>query len=341
LEAVLEQLWNQVMGPVVARLADLAIEPGAELVLLPQADLALLPLHAAGPRGGRCVLDDYIVSYAPSGYVLRTAQERLVQWRREGLLDAAGRGRDLFGVFNPMAGTRDELPLAEKVEMLALAGLFEGLGQSAWVYAGGAATVDRVLKEAGRAGYAHLSYHGGFNLADPEHSGLQLTGDATLTVTAIVRYLRLEHCRLVALSACESGMVDVSHLPNEFVGLPAVFLQAGAPGGGGDILERARRPDGAADAGVLRAPPHRRPGGRGHGTGGGAARGGAVAAPPRHGDRRWLRVHEIRGSTRTLDAGASGPPSRRPLSGGCFRKFPHWARATVSPHELLIIGRPG
>jgi CHAT domain len=60
--------------------------------------------------------------------------------------------------------------------------------------------------------------------------GTAAAGDVWLTVPDIVSTLRLGRNRLVALPACESGIVDVRHLPDEFVGLPAAFLTAGAPG---------------------------------------------------------------------------------------------------------------
>ena len=34
----------------------------------------------------------------------------------------------------------------------------------------------------------------------------------------------------MTLSACETGITDISQSPDEFLGLPAGFLQAGAPG---------------------------------------------------------------------------------------------------------------
>jgi CHAT domain-containing protein len=41
--------------------------------------------------------------------------------------------------------------------------------------------------------------------------------------------LNLESARLVTLSACETGIPNVRQSPDEFIGLPAGFLQAGTP----------------------------------------------------------------------------------------------------------------
>jgi CHAT domain-containing protein len=40
----------------------------------------------------------------------------------------------------------------------------------------------------------------------------------------------LGHPRLVVLSACETGVFDFQRTPDEFIGLPATFLQAGSAG---------------------------------------------------------------------------------------------------------------
>lgn len=222
LEGVLGQLWDAVMGPVLERVAALGVAPGAELVLLPHGDLALLPLHAAGhgvDGARRAVLDEHVVSYAPSGALLRTARQRLAALPR-------GRG-GLFGLFNPMRGTEDALDATEKDERPRLEALF---GAAVRTWSGPEATVERALTEAGDSTYVHFACHASFSITDPEWSGLQLAGGEVLSVRDIVQRLRLPANRWVALSACETAMVDVEHLPDEFVGLPAAFLQAGAPG---------------------------------------------------------------------------------------------------------------
>jgi CHAT domain-containing protein len=232
LEALLGTLWLKVMQPVAAKLADFGVTLGAELTLLPQGDLALLPLHAAwrmvdGHR--RAILDDYIVSYAPSGAVLATARERLARRKVDKVVDSYGHGKGLFGVFNPPTVAMTTLSQAEKTELPALQSLFMARGDAVNTCIGYEVTLQRVLAEAPRAGYIHFACHGRFDQNEPEKSGLALAGEH-LTVPHIIRKLRLPHCRLATLSACETGVVDVVYLQDEFIGLPAAFLQVGAIG---------------------------------------------------------------------------------------------------------------
>ena len=49
-----------------------------------------------------------------------------------------------------------------------------------------------------------------------------------LTLKEIVHKLDLLKTELVVLSACETGLIDISSKSDEFVGLPGGFMQAGA-----------------------------------------------------------------------------------------------------------------
>jgi CHAT domain-containing protein len=74
----------------------------------------------------------------------------------------------------------------------------------------------------------HFSCHGGFNLANPLESALFLANQEPLTLGEIFE-LRLNKCRLVTLSACETGMIDLNSISDEYIGLPSGFLFAGSP----------------------------------------------------------------------------------------------------------------
>ncbi len=92
------------------------------------------------------------------------------------------------------------------------------------------ATTKLVVK-SGVAGavYLHLSCHGSFNWGNPMDSALYLAHDEPLKLSEIISDLNLNSTRLVTLSACETGISDVRQSPDEYLGLPAGFLQAGAP----------------------------------------------------------------------------------------------------------------
>jgi hypothetical protein len=74
----------------------------------------------------------------------------------------------------------------------------------------------------------HFSCHGGFNPDNPLESALFLANKEPLTLGEIFE-LRLNKCRLITLSACETGMIDLNSISDEYIGLPSGFLFAGSP----------------------------------------------------------------------------------------------------------------
>ena len=100
---------------------------------------------------------------------------------------------------------------------------------------------------------AHFSCHGYFNGIEPRKSALlladsQLNSAPTqpdaenylilenggvldlnkcLTLDSVFTW-NLEQCRLVTLSACETGLIDFQNTSDEYIGLPSGFLYAGA-----------------------------------------------------------------------------------------------------------------
>ncbi|MBO3460155.1 CHAT domain-containing protein [Aetokthonos hydrillicola Thurmond2011] len=74
----------------------------------------------------------------------------------------------------------------------------------------------------------HFSCHGEFNLASPLESALILANNERLSLGEIFE-LNLNQCRLVTLSACETGLTDPTSLSDEYIGLPSGFIYAGSP----------------------------------------------------------------------------------------------------------------
>jgi CHAT domain-containing protein/tetratricopeptide (TPR) repeat protein len=210
------QLWELLMGRIHDRLVALGLQPGAPITLVPQGGLALLPLHAAwrvdkGQR--RYILDDWTLTYSPSAYALMMSRRRLSDPRRREL--------SLLAVADPTG----DLPHARhEVDDVSA----EFVADRCQILRGPDATRARLLEAASGHSYLHLACHGAYNWADPMASHLMLAGRDPFTLAEIISDLDLERARLVALSACETGLTDRA-APDEYFGLPAGFLQAGAP----------------------------------------------------------------------------------------------------------------
>lgn len=103
------------------------------------------------------------------------------------------------------------------------------------------------------ANWLHFSCHGYFNLNNPLKSGLQLADTLISPIPANIESSRLlelsdgkaidlekcltlenifeltlSNCRLVSISACESGFTDYTNTSDEYIGLPSGFIRAGA-----------------------------------------------------------------------------------------------------------------
>ena len=181
---------------------------------MPQGGLGLLPLHAAWreiDEVRRYFLDDHSVTYLPSMYASQ-GRLREEQRHRQTLFAAVNPTRDL--PFTPTEG--------EQVSKL--------FGEDkAKVLAGDDATVDAVKAAVSDRNYLHFSCHGFYDWINPMQSGLMLANEEVLTLTEIIGSLNLDAARLVTLSACETGITEFRRSPDEYLGLPAGFLQAGTP----------------------------------------------------------------------------------------------------------------
>jgi CHAT domain-containing protein len=126
-------------------------------------------------------------------------------------------------VDDPWAAAGNSLPLAGAEAAEVLARFDRGLRLS-----GGQATRHAVLAAIGDWPVLHFACHGYANPGEPLDSALALANDELLTLRDVFG-MRLEGTRLAVLSACETAVPGVT-LPEEAVGLPVGFLQAGVPG---------------------------------------------------------------------------------------------------------------
>ena len=209
-------LWNSLIGPVYAKLCELGIAPGAPVLLLPQGGLWLLALHAASRLVDgvqRAFADDFVITYTPSIYARKICLTRSVDRKDE--------PPTLLAVIDP----NGDLPYAEK-EVALISQHF----QDPILLHGKEATLKNVSRLVGSASYLHFSCHGFHDWSDTMLSGLQLAQPDHLLLSEILAKFSLNKNRLVTLSACETGIIDLRGAADEFVGLPTGFLVAGAYG---------------------------------------------------------------------------------------------------------------
>jgi CHAT domain-containing protein len=201
-----------------------------QAILIPHRYLHLIPLHALPielPDGTEtCLLDRFPqgVRYAPSVQLLKLAQ----QWSRPPL-------QNLLAVQDP---TQDLT--FTNLEVTALRTHFQPFDR---VFRHQEAQKSALTVELiAQSNCVHFSCHGAFDFANPTQSALMLSESLVTTpdgrkICDLEKCLTLgeiftqdlRQCRLVTLSACETGIVDVSKQIDEYIGLPSGFLFAGSP----------------------------------------------------------------------------------------------------------------
>lgn len=212
-----------------------------KLILIPHTLLHLFPIHALpatrNDQNHTCLLDLFVrgVVYAPSCQLLQQVQQR----ERPNF-------QSLFAIQNPT----EDLYYTD-LEVQVIQGYFHSFN----VLNKNAATLT-AIKNTDLNTYhcTHFSCHGYFNLINPKKSALILANSSiidTSNKTESERYLdvrlgeeydlekcltldeiftlKLEQCRLVTLSACETGLIDPSNNSDEYISLPSGFLLAGSP----------------------------------------------------------------------------------------------------------------
>lgn len=199
--------------PLVQALDSLGVERGAHLDILPQGPLGILPLGLARDgRSGQMLLERYELSLSPSLTALRHAKKR-----------ASVVPSSIVSLANPTL----DLDFAQP-ESDFLRNWFRHDG--AKYMEGRAVSPEEILAALPGHDMWHFATHGGFNPSAPLKSFLMLGGDNLLTLEMLFETSGLGTPRLVVLSACETGVYDLGSLPDEFIGLPSGFLQAGAAG---------------------------------------------------------------------------------------------------------------
>jgi CHAT domain-containing protein len=191
------------------------------LILIPHRLLHLLPLHTL-PVKESYLLDLFPkgVGYAPSCQLLQQVQLR----QRPNF-------QSLFAIQNP---TEDLFFTDLEVDKIL------PLFSSHQVLPNKQATKAAILQASPtlkNINSLHFSCHGSFDPNSPQDSFLLLHGadnpelDLSKCLTLgnlFERDFDLSQCRLVTLSACETGLIEYTNASDEYIGLPSGFLYAGS-----------------------------------------------------------------------------------------------------------------
>lgn len=221
IEAFRKQLATRDLGfrTSAVKLYDLLFKPAqaqlrgkTNVVIAPDSNLWDLPFQALVNNGGRFVIEDAAITYAPSLTVLREMTKRRMDQpatRTAATLLAFGNPFSELKTAKPAPALRDGSldPLPEAAEEVkALARLY-GATRSK-IYVGPDAREDRVKSEAGQAGILHFTTHGTLNNAAPMYSYLTLAeggpNDDGLLEAWELMQLDLK-AELAVLSACETA----------------------------------------------------------------------------------------------------------------------------------------
>lgn len=231
----------------IGEVLQLIPESCSRLILIPHWFLHLFPLHALQSKrqttkgevsGTLMELFPDGVSYAPSCQLLQQLQTR----KRPDF-------QSLFAIQNPT----EDLKFTD-MEVESILSYFSHSQVLSKEQATKTA-LDKATSQLKEAHCLHFSCHGSFNLQSPQDS-LLLLADAyvnqippgkdsqnylqveenkfidirkCLTLGNLFeRKYNLNQCRLVVLSACETGLIDFNNTSDEYIGLSSGFLYAGS-----------------------------------------------------------------------------------------------------------------
>lgn len=214
IEQIGPELWRLFGRDLARTLEAHDLKPGAPLVWVPSGWLGVLPFGLAqDPESKRRLGDVYEIAVTPSLAALAAVRDRA----------AASDARSLAAVVNPTG----DLPASE-LEGALITQQFPESARKALVRE--EATLDAVLAALKGRSHWHFASHGTFTWSDVRQSALILRDFERLSVGRLLDTSGLGRPRLVVLSACETGLSEITSNPDEFVGLPSTFMALGAAG---------------------------------------------------------------------------------------------------------------
>src|SRR5437762_3228109 len=193
----LKSLYDELLAPIREFLS------ARHLVIVPHGALHYVPFHALFD-GNKYLIDDYMVSYAPSASIYSVCIQKAV---------------NTFGPTLLMGVPDDKAPLIEH-EIRSLSAILP----CPQTYLGSSATEQVLRSEGPRSRIVHIATHGNFRRDNPIFSAIRL-GSSHLSVYDMYR-LQLP-AELITLSGCATGL-NVVAAGDELIGLARGLFQAGA-----------------------------------------------------------------------------------------------------------------
>ncbi|HEY6141037.1 MAG TPA: CHAT domain-containing protein [Thermoanaerobaculia bacterium] len=205
-----EEAFAQLIAPLQQHIHNM------RLIFVPNGVLHYVPFAALrDPKSQRFLVEDFVITYAPSASVLRFLHGK--ESPVDGKALVIGDPNTELG---NLAGARREAVAVAKV-----------LGTTAKL--GASATKSLILHLKGDVDLVHVAAHGFYDAANPLFSRLALASDGDgsgdLEVHEILSDVDLTGVNLVVLSACQTALGKGSR-GDDVVGLTRAFLYAGTPG---------------------------------------------------------------------------------------------------------------
>ncbi len=216
-DVISQELWKCFVAPIEKLLKS---DGRKNLLFIHQGGTQILPIHAAwkyenGQR--RFLIEEHNIRYSPSMQVLwQIKQNKQAYQPADHDFPGLVIGVTDYSKYSGLKYVHQEVELISR--------LFPGSAKLLNV------EKDVLEKDHKAKKFIHLACHAYFSTEkNPMKSGLVLGGDIPLTLMEIIARFDFSDCSFITLSACETGMVKIHPNPEEFVGLPSGFLQAGAP----------------------------------------------------------------------------------------------------------------
>lgn len=214
-------LENHIIGPIIDNLIKLGYK---NATLIPTGNLDLLPLHSVSKK-------TFNFSFAPSAKALVSAYRN--DREKQAFIDNTKKTKTgsyppvLLAVGNPLPNPKP-LIFAHN-EIKEIMNKFPS-NSKLREFSEYDSKLTEVCKAISGATHIHFACHGNFNTKKPLNSSLSLSGKEKISLSLLLYgSLDFSSTRLVVLSACQTGLTEFYVIPDEAVGFPAAFIQAGIP----------------------------------------------------------------------------------------------------------------